>query len=77
MMSLSAEIKIFSAFPEIKRIEVFKNSDTPWSYEVRETFNKRICTPEEFLFIKYVLQDLSWKENFVYKIYDGYGNLEG
>lgn len=76
-MNISKDITITSVFLETKHIEVYKDLDnTPWSYEVKELLSKKVMTPRQYIELKDELEDLSWKENFVFEIHDGWGNLE-
>lgn len=76
-MFLETCLVVDSAFPEKKYFELCKNSDTPWSSDVGELFNSKVVSPKKFADIKDELDDLSWRDNFVYTIYDGWHNLEG
>lgn len=75
-MMFSTDITVHYVFPETKHIELFKNSNTPWSYNVKYLLRRDTISPREYVNLKDDLEDLSQKENFVYEIYDGNGKLE-
>lgn len=75
-MNISVDITIASSIPEIKHIELCKHDETPWSFDVRELLRRKVISKKEYIDLKDDLEDLSWKENFVFEIHDGWGNLE-
>jgi hypothetical protein len=75
-MTFDTDVIVLSVFPEVKHIELFKNSDEPWSYNVRELLSKEKISPRMYVNLKDDLEELSSKENFVYEIHDGWGELE-
>ena len=75
-MNISTDITVTSVFPETKHIELCKNDETPWSYDIRVLLSRTIINAKCYNDLKDDLEELSWRENFVYEIYDGWGRLE-
>lgn len=55
-------------------INLFKNSQEPYSSEIYNLDNKIVDDIDDVIDM---LEDLSWKDNFVYEVIDGWGNQIG
>ena len=54
-------------------INLLKNSQEPYSKEIYDLNNKIVNIDD----VIEMLEDMSWKQNFVYEVTDGWGNLVG
>ncbi len=75
-MTFETDVIVRYMFPERKHIELFKNSNEPWSENVKDLLSKDTISPRRYVDLKDDLAELSSKENFVYEIHDGWGELE-